>query len=244
VTRPFPQIEVLPDPQELARRVADWVLGIAVQKTGAIAIALAGGATPRATYELMASADYRDRFPWQRMHWFWGDERYVPPDSPRSNFRMAREALLSRVPIPADNIHPVPTGDATPEGAALDYERTLRSFYGADRLDPARPLFDINLLGLGEDGHLASLFPGSEALLENEHWVTWIEGVQQEPRITLTYPPLESCRYAAFIVAGAGKASVLARLVGTRATVSPASRFEPLGTLHIFVDLAAASKLS
>jgi 6-phosphogluconolactonase len=243
VTRAAPQVEVLPDPEALARRVADWMLEITMRNAGRLAIALAGGSTPRATYALMASMDYRDRFPWQRMHWFWGDERFVPYDSPRSNYRMAHEALLSRVAIPAANIHPVPTGNATPEGAARDYERTLKSFYGSNRLDPSRPLFDINLLGLGEDGHLASLFPGTEALQERERWVASVEGPQAEPRVTLTYPALESCRTAVILVSGAGKASIFGRLRASDPAL-PASRLEPHGMLHIFADRAAASEMS
>ena len=234
---------MVPDADALARRVTEWLLDIALNAGDCIAVALAGGSTPRSAYQLMASAEYRAKFPWPRMHWFWGDERFVPQDSPRSNYRMVWEALLSRAPIPAENIHAVPVGNTTPERAARDYEQALKSFYGSDRLDPSRLLFDINLLGLGEDGHLASLFPETAALQEREHWVTSVSGPQAEPRITLTYPALESSRHIAFLVAGAAKAPILARLRAQDPTL-PASHFEPIGTFHIFADLAAATELS
>lgn len=236
-------IDVLPDPSALARRVADWTLEIASRPSSRIAVALAGGSTPRSTYELMASPEYRNKFPWSRMHWFWGDERFVPPDDPRSNYRMAWEALLSRVPVPPENIHPVLVTGSTPERAARVYEQTLKSFYGSDSLDPSRPLFEINLLGLGEDGHLASLFPGAEVLQERERWVASVLKTQTEPRITLTFSTLQSSRHAAFLVSGPNKAAVLARLRAHDPRL-PASHFEPLGMLHIFADLKAASELS
>jgi len=243
LTPASPPVEALPDADALAHRVADWMLGIALKASGPIAIALAGGSTPRATYQLMASPQYRDKFPWQRIHWFWGDERFVPLDNPRSNYHMAWQALLSRAPVPAGNIHAVPVAESTPDHAANAYEQTLKSFYGSERLDPARPLFNINLLGLGEDGHLASLFPRTTALQEKERWVTSVAGPQPEPRITLTFPALESSRHAAFLVAGVDKASILARL-RARDPALPASHFEPIGALHIFAELAAASRLS
>ena len=135
---------------------------------GSFAVCLSGGSTPQRLYEHLAGPPYRDAFPWSRTHWFWGDEQFVPHDDALSNYRMVREALLSRAPIPAVNIHPIPTEGLSPEAAASAYERELKSFYGADHLDPARPLFDVNLLGLGPDGHTASLFPGSAVLAERE----------------------------------------------------------------------------
>ena len=186
---------------------------------------------------------YLDRFPWARTHWFWGDERFVPEDDPLSNYRMAREALLSKAPIPAANIHPIPTEHLDPEAAAADYERSLRSSYGAGQLDPARPLFDVTLLGLGTDGHTASLFPGSPALQEKDKWVTAVIGEKPEPRISLTLPALASSRHVAFLVAGAAKWEMLARL-RQRDESLPAARVHPVGTLHIFCDAAAAGNAS
>ena len=196
------KLEILADPEALSRRVADWMLELATAKDGVFAVALSGGSTPRRLYEHLAGPPYRDVFPWSRTHWFWGDERFVPHDDALSNYRMVREALLSRAPIPAINIHPIPTEGISPEAAASAYERELKSFYGAERLDPARPLFDVNLLGLGPDGHTASLFPGTAVLAERDRWVAAVIGAKSEARITLTYPALESSRHAAFLVAG------------------------------------------
>ena len=122
------------------------------------------------------------------MHWFWGDERFVPHDHPDSNYRMVHQALFSEVPVPEANIHAIPTVGLTPEQAATAYEATLKEFYGGDALDPRRPLFDVTLLEIGEDGHIASLFPGQPALRERHRWVVAVEGRASEPRITLTYP--------------------------------------------------------
>lgn len=232
-------LEVLPDSESLAHRVADWMLELALTANGPFAVALSGGATPRATYALLATPFYAKRFPWLRTHWFWGDERFVPHDDPRSNYRMVWDAMLSQAPIPAANIHPVPVLNTTPQGAALAYERALKTFYGSERLDPARTLFDVNLLGLGQDGHFASLFPGSDVLEERHHWAAAIMGPQPEPRITLTYPALESCRHAAFLVSGAAKSAILRSLLAGVPDL-PASHFHPTGELRIFADEQAA----
>ncbi len=233
------RLEVLPDPDALARRVAAWLLAAAVAKQGRFAVSLSGGSTPKRLYENLAAAPYRDRFPWSRTHWFWGDERFVPPDDPKSNYRMVHEAMLSRAAVPAVNIHPVPTATGGPEAAASAYERELRSFYGADRLDPARPLFDVTLLGLGSDGHTASLFPGTPALGVRDRWVAALVGAQPEARITLTYPALESSRQAAFLISGADKREVFARLRRGDESL-PAARLRPTGSLWFFADAAAA----
>ena len=203
------RLEILADPEAMSRRVADWLLEVATTKDGVFTVALSGGSTPRRLYELLAGPPYRDEFPWSRTHWFWGDERFVPHDDALSNYRMVREALLSRAPIPAINIHPIPTEGVTPEAAASAYERELKSFYGAERLDPARPLFDVTLLGLGPDGHTASLFPDTAVLAERDRWVAAVVGAKSEARITLTYPALESSRNAAFLVAGEEKRAML-----------------------------------
>ena len=162
----------------------------------AFAVSLSGGSTPRRLYECLAAPEIASRFPWNRAHWFWGDERFVPHEHPDSNFRMARDAFLSRVPVPRDNIHAVPTEGLSPEQAAAAYETTLKRFYGADTLAPDRPLFDVTLLGIGEDGHTASLFPGQPALQETRRWAVAVIGAKAEARITLTYPALDSSRNA------------------------------------------------
>lgn len=241
ITAAQAQLEILSNSEALARRVADWLLAAATAKDdGVFSVALSGGTTPRTLYEHLAAPPYRDSFPWDRTHWFWGDERFVPHDDPRSNYRMVREALLSRVPIPATHIHAVPTAVVSPEAAASDYECDLQSFYGAKQLDPARPLFDVTLLGLGPDGHTASLFPGTAVLAERERWVAAVVGAKSEARITLTYPALESSRRAAFLVAGQAKRAIFDRLRQGDDTL-PAGRLHPTGALYIFADAAATA---
>lgn len=228
------RIEVAADPEDLAQHAARWIVDIAAASRGRIAISLAGGSTPRRLYQLLAEAPFREALPWDRMHWFWGDERFVPPDHPDSNYRMVREALLSRAPVPAATVHPVTTG-GDPAVAARDYAHLLHAFYGAETLDPARPLFDIELLGLGPDGHTASLFPGTAVLDERRRWAAEVVGAKPEDRITLTYPVLESSLHTAFLVAGADKRDVLRRaLAGDQAL--PAARLHPVGELVWFVD--------
>lgn len=234
--------EVLADPARLAARVADRLLDLAIAKEGWFSLCLAGGATPQLLYECLAQAPYKDAFPWQNLHVFWGDERCVPPDDARNNAAMACKALLAHVPIPRANIHPVPTQGVSPDAAAKAYQRALQIFYGADQLDPGRPLFDVTLLGLGVDGHTASLFPHSAALMERDAWVVPVLGAADDARITLTYPTLESCRHAAFLVAGQDKAEILGRLVGGDTSL-PAAVLQPLGELWVFSDKAAQLQL-
>ena len=231
-------IDILRDPEAVAARAADLLLKAAKAAEGRFAVSLSGGSTPRRLYQLLAQAPYRDGFPWDRTHVFWGDERFVPHSDPRSNYRMTDEALLSHVPIAPANLHPIPTEGVTPEDAARAYERTLKSFYGAETIDPRRPLFDMTLLGLGEDGHIASLFPGTSALSERERWVVAVTDSPQEPRITLTYPALESSRSVVFLVAGAEKAAIFARVRRGDQTL-PAARLRPLGRLLWLADEAA-----
>src|SRR5580698_8037908 len=142
------RIEVLSDPAALARRVAEWMTQEALTTPGAFRISLSGGSTPKTLYGLLASDDFIGRFPWERVSWYWGDERFVPYDHPDSNYRMTREAMLAKAPVPSENVHPIPT-DGTPDDAARRYERILQDAYGAATFDPHRPLFDVTLLGLG-----------------------------------------------------------------------------------------------
>lgn len=233
-----PITEMLDDPDALSHRVADWLTGEAAQTEGRFSIALSGGSTPKHLYEILSGSPHRDRFPWRRTHLFWGDERFVPHDAADSNYRMVREALIAHVPIPAENVHPVPI-EGSPEEAARAYEATLKSFYGMSELDPARPLFDIVLLGVGADGHTASLFPGDAALDERQGWVRAVVGVKAEPRVTLTYPAFASSRNLAFLVAGAEKRAIAARVrQGDREL--PAARVSTRGQLRWFMDRAAA----
>ena len=230
-------IEVAKDPEALAHRAAGWITDLAAASGGRFAICLSGGSTPRRLYQLLAESPYRDALPWDRIHWFWGDERFVPWDDPDSNYGMVHAALLGRAPVPPANIHGIPT-NGTPADAAAAYERVLKSYYGSESLDPTRPLFDIQILGLGPDGHTASLIPGTSVLGERHRWVAEVIGGRPEPRITLTYPALESSRHTAFLVAGAEKRETLSRaLAGDEAL--PAARLRPVGELIWFVDEAA-----
>ena len=233
-------IEILPDPLALAYHVAKWMTEAATAGQSSFRVSLSGGSTPKTLYGLLASDEFRDRFPWQRVSWYWGDERFVPYDHPESNFRMTREAMLAKAPVPRENIYPIPT-DGTPEDAARRYERTLQHTYGAATLDPRRPLFDVTLLGLGPDGHTASLLPGEPALDERGHWVAAVAHGRPEVRITLTYPALESSRRVAFLVAGEEKTAIFGaiRKGGSRV---PAARIRPVGELWWFVDQVAAGE--
>jgi 6-phosphogluconolactonase len=225
--------------QTLAQGVAEWLCALAQAKDGDFAVCLSGGSTPRRLYEWLATPGIASRFPWNHSHWFWGDERFVPHEHPDSNYRMARDALLSRVPIPDDNIHAVPTEGLSPEQAAVAYETTLKRFYGADVLSPERPLFDVTLLGIGEDGHTASLFPSQPALREHHRWAVAVIGAKSEPRITLTYPALDSSRDVAFLATGDGKRGAVAGAKAGNCEL-PAAMVRPVGRLHWFTDRAAA----
>jgi 6-phosphogluconolactonase len=235
------KLEVLSDPDALAERVAAWLLELARAKSGMFAIALSGGSTPKTLYHKLATRPYRDLFPWRRTHLFWGDERFVPHGSPLSNYRMVDEALISNVPIPPENVHAVPVGGLTPDEAACAYEGDLKAFYGAQTLDLARPLFDATLLGLGPDGHTASLFPNTDVLKDREHWVAAVVGAKSEARITLTYPALESSRDTAFLTAGQEKRAIFSRLLRGDQDL-PAGRLRPKGALRVFVDDAVIER--
>ena len=229
-------IDVVEGAAELAPRAAAWIVEQFAERDGTIAVALSGGATPRPVYERLAAAPHRDRVPWPRVHWFWGDERFVPKTHRDSNDRMAREALLSRAPVPPANIHPIPTEGMSPEAAAAAYDAELRRFYREVRRDGA--LFDVTLLGIGADGHTASLFPGDAALDEKSSWAAAVRS-RPEPRITLTLPALNSSRAVAFLAAGAEKRAALSRLFAPGCDL-PVARLEPMGGVFFFLDRAAA----
>jgi 6-phosphogluconolactonase len=232
-------IRVFQTAEALAHEAAEWLCALARARVGAFAVCLSGGSTPRPLYERLATPAIAARFPWRRVHWFWGDERFVAYDHPDSNYRMVRQALFSQVPAPEANIHAIPTEGLAPEQAAIAYEATLKEFYGAGTLDPKQPLFDVTLLGVGEDGHTASLFPGQPALRERRRWTSPVIGARSEPRITLTYPPLDSSSHVVFLATGGGKREAVARaMAGDRET--PAALVKPVGQLHWFLDRDAS----
>jgi 6-phosphogluconolactonase len=232
-----PRLDVSPNPEALAHRVAQWIVDLACHNSARFAVCLSGGSTPRRLYQLLAAPPLRDVMPWHRVHWFWGDERFVPWDHPDSNYGMAREAMLAHVPVPPGNIHGVEFA-GTPADAARAYQDVLQSHYGTERLDPARPLFDVVLLGMGPDGHTASLIPGEPVLDEKARWVAEVTHGRPEARITLTFPALDSSRSTAFVAAGADKRTMMQRvLAGDREL--PAARIRPIGELIWFIDNAA-----
>ena len=230
------------DPAAMATAAAERVIARISENAGRVAICLTGGSSPRQLYQSLATDVYRSNIPWQRVHWFIGDERFVPADDPLNNMGAARAIFLDQC-APASNIHPIPTSTADPadpdRGAAL-YEGELKSFYGADELDPARPLFDLALMGVGPDGHTASLFPGYPALDETKGWVVGVPKANVAPfvpRVTLTLPTLASCREMLFEVAGADKRAVLTRVFAGENL--PASRARSTGETVWLVDQAA-----
>jgi len=230
------KIEVLDNPLSLAKWVAEWMTQAALASRGPFRVSLSGGSTPKALYSLLASPEFKDRFPWSRVVWFWGDERFVPQDHPDSNYKMTRDAMLAKAPVPPENIFPIPVeGDA--DAAAARYAEILQQVYGARILDPTRPLFDIVLLGLGPDGHTASLLPGEPVLKERTKWVACVPHGRDEVRITLTYPVLGSARRVAFLVAGKEKAAIF-KEIQTGQSLVPAAQLRPTGDLFWFLDRA------
>jgi 6-phosphogluconolactonase len=232
--------EILADADAVAARAAELLAGELIAASGPAAVCLSGGSTPKRLYTLLATPAWRARIPWERVHWFWGDERCVPHDHPDSNFGLTRAALLEAVNAPAANVHPVPTEGLAPEVAAAAYAGELQRWYGAAVLDPGRPLFAVNLLGLGEDGHTASLFPGTAALAERQRWAVPVTGARPEPRVSLTYPVLESARLTLMLVTGRAKRAVLDRLATPAGADLPAARLRPVGTFTWLLDRAAA----
>jgi 6-phosphogluconolactonase len=213
----------------------------AAQSRGRFTVTLAGGETPRRTYEILAQSPFRESVPWQGTHVFWGDERCVAAEDPRNNARLARRALLDHVPIPPAQVHPM-VCDYSPREAAEGYEALLRGFFAADL-----PRFDLVLLGLGDDGHTASLFPGSSALEEQQRWVVEVhasgEGMD---RLTLTVPVINQAALVVFLVTGSGKAPILRQVLEDAPELSsiPARLIGPAdGKLLWLVDRDAASLL-
>ncbi len=236
---PAPILDIALDAEDMAMRVALWLATRIVVATAPFALSLAGGSTPKRVYELLASAAFQPYIDWAKVHLFWGDERCVPFDHQDSNYRMVHEALIAHVPIPPDQVHRMPVTSGSPEEAAALYDEELRRFYGARDFDPARPLFDVTLLGLGPDGHTASLFPGTAALDERARWATAVVGVKSEARISLTYPALQSSAAILFLVAGAEKRAALEGVLAHNLAL-PAARLETKAPILWFIDRAAA----
>ncbi|HLZ43266.1 MAG TPA: 6-phosphogluconolactonase [Candidatus Sulfotelmatobacter sp.] len=242
------EIRILTTPQELFEAAAEEVIrdaNEAVHARGRFTIALSGGSTPKALYNLLAT-NARNALPWDRMFFFWGDERHVPPTDADSNYRMAAEVMLSKVPVPSGNVFRMPTENPDAARVADDYEKTLRKFFQLSGADA--PQFDLILLGMGPDGHTASLFPGTAALQEKSRLVVanWVEKLKTS-RLSFTLPVLNAGRCVAFLVSGTDKAPVLKTVLEENAPGEqyPAKLVNPSsGKLIWFLDRAAASALA
>ncbi|MGJ3252030.1 MAG: 6-phosphogluconolactonase [Elainellaceae cyanobacterium] len=235
------KVEILSDKSALVQRSLDVVLKhiqAAIAKRGRCSIALAGGSTPKPLYESLATQS----LPWDALHIFWGDERYVPSDHPDSNERMARMAWLDRVPIPPDNIHPVPTDAPEPSQAADQYEAEIRDVF--ETQPGAYPALDIVLLGMGDDGHTASLFPHTAALDVSDRLIT-VGNKDGQPRITFTAPFINYAHCVIFLVAGANKRPALAQVFAPEgdATAYPSRLIRPQGDLWWLLDADAGQDM-
>jgi 6-phosphogluconolactonase len=243
---PDPQVTIVRPPQTLAAAAAQRMVALAateIQERGRFSVALSGGSTPQAMFRLLASPQYRDAIPWDKLFVFWGDERFVPPDDEESNYRMARETLLDHVPLPAANIFPVPTVGSTPEAAAQAYADTIMAFFGDET-----PRFGLILLGMGPDGHTASLFPGHpEPGAPGDALVIAVHNSPKPPpdRLSFTYRLINAAHHVLFLVGGADKAATVRQvLAGPRRVADlPAQGVQPDGTLEWLLDEAAAQEL-
>ncbi|HEX8843200.1 MAG TPA: 6-phosphogluconolactonase [Pyrinomonadaceae bacterium] len=240
------QVLIFDTAEEVARAAADRFMEIArlaINERGRFLVALAGGSTPKRAYELLVSEPFRSGLDWTKVHVFFGDERSVPPDDAESNYRMANEAMLSLLPIPGKNVHLIRGVGDVVANARL-YEDELRTYFN----DAEWPRFDLVLLGMGDDGHTASLFPNSSALKEGREWVTsnWVEKFDAY-RITLTAPAINHAAHILFLVTGENKAERLAEVMGdVRETERlPAQLITPVdGSLEWFIDKAASRYLT
>jgi 6-phosphogluconolactonase len=237
-------IRISPDTPHLAQAAAEYVVEVAQSAIAGqkrFSIALSGGSTPRDLYRLLASSAFAKRLEWDNVHIFWGDERCVPPDHPDSNYSMAKETLLNPVKLPPTNVHRM-KGEAQPAFAAVEYERVLKRFFGEQE-----PNFDLVLLGMGDDGHTASLFPGTAAVHESKRWVVENYVAPKNMwRITLTPVAINAAAHVAFLIAGSGKARRLKQTLGGAYTPDelPAQLIRPRqGELMWFLDAAAAALL-
>ena len=253
----FAEIRTLTTPQELFEAAGEEVVRAAtqaVEQRGRFTIALSGGSTPKSLYNLLAT-NAKSALPWDRMFFFWGDERHVPPTDPDSNYRMADETMLSKIPVKVENIFRFPAENPDAAAAAESYEQTLKKFFALDLSDKKSdekkhsefPRFDLILLGMGPDGHTASLFPGTTALEEKSRLAVanWVEKLKTN-RLTLTLPVLNAARNVAFLVSGIDKAPVLHEVLESDAPGEqyPSKLIRPTdGKLLWLIDRAAASQL-
>jgi 6-phosphogluconolactonase len=244
-----PSRRVYPDADALAQAAAGDLLRLAQQSVaerGVFTLALAGGSTPRKLYTLLATDPSFAEFPWDKTQLFFGDERHVPPDHPDSNYLMTKSTLMTSGRIPETHLHRVPAELADANEAAAQYEAEMRSFFTDEKCLNGFPRFDAILLGMGPDGHTASLFPGSKGLEEKERWViaNWVEKFHSN-RITFTFPVLNAARHVLLLVAGADKAEMLQEVLATDGpAIYPVQKVQPLdGVKTWLLDRAAAAQL-
>jgi 6-phosphogluconolactonase len=228
------RMEVVKDAGALAQRAADIIAERIKGKDYPFRLVLSGGSTPRATYQLLACKD----IDWSCVELFFSDERFVPPDHKDSNYRMVRETLLASEFVTPRKLFAIPTDD-TPDSAAARYDEALRQQYGAGELETGVPLFHLTLLGLGDDGHTASLLPGQPVLQERSKWVAAVPQGREEPRISLTYPALNASEMVIFLVSGEEKRDALAQ---ARGGALPAGDLKPMGDVLWLVDALAAGE--
>ncbi|QND70055.1 6-phosphogluconolactonase [Tardiphaga robiniae] len=239
MTAPNRHIVVVEDAVALAEAAADRLIERIEANPGRIAICMTGGSSPKRLYELLATEPYRSEILWDRVHWFIGDDRFVSSSDPLNNMSMARTAFLDAC-APLANVHPIKTDAANPDDAAALYARELQSFYGADKLDKAKPLFDLVLLGVGPDGHVASLFPSYPAIEVTDRWVVGVPEAHVKPfvpRVSLTLPALASCREMLFLMSGEDKRAILTRVL--KGEDLPANRARSDGETVWLCDKAA-----
>lgn len=246
------ELHIYPDLTAMSISVADWFTGYVsetLRRQDRFTLALSGGSTPRQLHELLCSPPYKDKIDWSRLHIFFGDERFVPLKDARNNARMAFDTLLNKVAIPPSQIHVMQTENITPEASASAYAKLLHSYFPPATDDVVSQSFDLVFLGMGDDGHTLSLFPGkSEIIHESEKWCTalWLES-QDMYRITLTHSIVNRSACVAFLVSGKGKAAALKEVIsGDYAPdLYPAQIIAPVnGSLHWFADKDAAEELS
>jgi 6-phosphogluconolactonase len=237
-------VRIFPDPEALARAAADFFVALAKRRIaaeGRFSVALSGGSSPKQLYAFLASPPYRDAVPWPQMHFFWADERCVPPEHPESNYKLAYSAFLSLVPLPEANIHRI-KGEEGPVAAARSYEGDLRNFFNG----PGVPAFDLIMLGAGEDGHTASLFPGSPLLQETARLAApvYLDRPGRD-RVTLTLLVLNHAAHVLFLASGSAKADVVSGVLDENyARRFPAGLVRPVnGEVTWFIDREAAKKL-
>lgn len=244
-----PEVRVYSDLDALSQAAAEEIFLLAhaaIAEKGLFTVALAGGSTPRRLYQILAEK-YRDKIDWAKVHFFWGDERCVPLTDSDSNFTMAAQALISKVSVPSQNVHRMPADVATPEQAAQAYERELRDFFKLFSVK-SFPAFDLVLLGIGEDGHTASLFPNAPVLDEKVRWVSPVTApatYKTRPRITLTLPVLNNAYRVFFLVAGSEKHTVIKSILNTPEPAQklyPAAMIRPRGQTTWFLDKTAGGE--